>query len=233
MIAQSVIFSVSLSEESSFWLKSLCDFSGQITDNYKSFCLAVLTGKASLPTPDLVHSPWIMALGTLRGLQSKPQAPWLARLFIFTFLVPSGFIWAFGQGSPSGSSAGVSWGLRRGNFRVISQSNSVSGTFPFQALLLLLPLHPLPSSCSTNCRSPPQSFLTNVTIPNLCWSIWSTRAPVCEGRKDMLSPPFFPSQFTMKWHCYNTALILINYLCEHVSSAFTLKKISQGRQIWS
>ena len=129
MIAQSVIFSVSLSEESSFWLKSLCDFSGQITDNYKSFCLAVLTGKASLPTPDLVHSPWIMALGTLRGLQSKPQAPWLARLFIFTFLVPSGFIWAFGQGSPSGSSAGVSWGLRRGNFTVISQSNSAQALF--------------------------------------------------------------------------------------------------------
>ena len=115
MIAQSVIFSVSLSEESSFWLKSLCDFSGHITDNYKSFCLAVLTGKASLPTPDLVHSPWIMALGTLRGLQSKPQAPWLARLFIFTFLVPSGFIWAFGQGplqapllgSPGGWEGGI------------------------------------------------------------------------------------------------------------------------------
>lgn len=53
----------------------------------------------------------------------------LVRLFIFTFLAPGGFIWAFGQESPSGSSAGVSWGLRRGNYRVISQSDSVQVLF--------------------------------------------------------------------------------------------------------
>lgn len=153
-------------------------------------------GRASLPTSDLMHSPWIMASGTLRGLQSKLQAPRLIRLFIFTFLAPGGFIWAFGQESPSGSSAGVSWGLRRGNYRVISQSDSVQVLFLSRLSSFFFPsipsLPPVPQTVSVLLRTSTPMWQSQIYadpsgLPG---------EPVCEGRKDMLSPPFFLSQFT-------------------------------------
>ena len=166
-------------------------------------------GESVPPKTRLGAQPMNYGIGNSEGIAVKASGSTTGQALHICIASLWWFYLSLWAGVSSGSSAGVSWGLRRGNFKVISAVWLSIRYFPLQALPLL-PLHPLPSSSSISCQSPPQSFFSNMAIPNLCWSVWSTQAPVHERKKahafsSIFSFPVYLSPWhlgtkQMKWH---------------------------------